>query len=95
MSDLVARLFALGAGGVPEATESADEIEDLQGNMELQQKDLNSFKGANDSALQEILQHLERIVKEYVSKDEMNRDLEGIKSRLYNDLENTMATISQ
>lgn len=36
-------------------------------------KDMVTFKQTNENALQEILQHLERVVREYVSKDELDK----------------------
>ena len=35
-------------------------------------KDMLAFRSTNESALQEILQHLERIVRDYVTKDELD-----------------------
>ena len=46
------------------------EIEDIALLAETNAKDMLTFKSNNESALQEILQHLERIVREYVTKDE-------------------------
>ena len=48
------------------------EIEDVALLAETTSKDVISFKQTNESALQEILQHMERMVRDYVTKEEMD-----------------------
>ena len=40
-------------------------------------KDLINFKQNNESALQEILQHLERIVRDCVTKEELEHNIKS------------------
>jgi len=51
------------------------EIEDVALLAETTSKDVISFKQTNESALQEILQHMERMVRDYVTKEEMDSAL--------------------
>lgn len=65
------------------------EIEDIALLAETNAKDMLSFKQNNESALQEILQHLERIVREYVTKDEMDSYV-GSQKQLGNQMRNQL-----
>ena len=53
------------------------EIEDVAVLSESNAKDLINFKQNNESALQEILQHLERIVRDCVTKDELEHSIKA------------------
>ena len=55
------------------------------------QKSLDQFKSTNESALQEILQHLERIVRDYTTKDEVSRELDLLKDRIFQEVDSQMS----
>jgi hypothetical protein len=56
-------------------------------------KDYSNFKTTNEGALQEILQHLERIVRDFSTKEELMREIDDIKNRVHSDLDSSMARI--
>jgi len=53
------------------------EIEDVAVLAETNVKDLINFKQTNEAALQEILQHLERMVRDCVTKDELEHNFKA------------------
>ena len=48
---------------------------------------MQTFKISNESALQEILQHLERIVRDYATKEEVAKELSILKDVVSNEIE--------
>lgn len=54
---------------------------------ETMQKNFDTFKVTNENALQEILQHLERIVRDYTTKDEVARELEILRERVLGEMD--------
>jgi len=64
-----------------------NEIEDSVAMAESVQKNFDQFKATNESALQEILQHLERIVRDYTTKDEVGREMDLLKDRIFQEVD--------
>eukprot|EP00347_Sterkiella_histriomuscorum_P015644 403356242 len=71
-----------------------NEIEDSLTLGETVQKNFDQFKSTNENALQEILQHLERIVRDYTTKDEVARELEILKERIFTDMDGQMSQLN-
>ena len=58
------------------------EIEDVALLAETNTKEMLAFKQSNEAALQEILQHLERMVREYATKEELEATRQPLRPSL-------------
>lgn len=63
------------------------ELEDLGSYNDKFLKQFNDYKVTNENALQEILEHLEKVVRDCPSKEEFEKELDLVRERIYGDVD--------